>query len=435
MEHYLLGSYAVDTIDPECIQAVLKTQFSDFTVGDRHLQFGPLLGDGIFTQDGAAWKASRALLRPQFMETRTRSFPFIQEGVEELLSLIGESDGKTDVVNLQPLFFQLTINTTLAILCGHSATGSDGHSFSTNLEFAKAFDYAQSQLKLRSRLGPFYWAIDGPKFRRCCRVIREFAGDVVQRALEDRENNKLNGQPERYVFLEGLIASTQDPIVLRDQLINILIAGRDTTACLLSWTFKFLARYKDVQAELRQQCLNLASYKAEQLPTVAEIKGMTLLNNVLSETLRLYPSVPVNVRVANKDTTLPLGGGLDRQSPIVLPKGKAVGYSLYSMHRRKDIWGDDSEDFRPSRWTEEAKRPQGAYAPFNDGPRLCPGQEFALLEAGYTVVRFLQEYAAIEETSNEPKRFRHATTLVVAPKDGCNVRLRRMNVTEMRSSA
>ena len=89
--------------------------------------------------------------------------------------------------------------------------------------------------------------------------------------------------------------------------------------------------------------------------------------------LRLYPSVPINGRKANKDTFLPLGGGPDGRSRLFIPKGQMVTYTLYAMHRRKDIFGDDAEDFRAERW--ETIRPGWGYLPFSGGPRTCVGRK------------------------------------------------------------
>jgi cytochrome P450 len=89
---------------------------------------------------------------------------------------------------------------------------------------------------------------------------------------------------------------------------------------------------------------------------------------------RLFPPVPLNQRTAEVDTFLPLGGGPDYKSPLFVAKGTSVGYSLYAMHRRKDIFGQDAEEFRPERW-EGNLRPGWAYLPFNGGPRACLGRE------------------------------------------------------------
>ena len=422
MEHYLLGLYGIDTKDPDCVDAVLNTRFTDFALGDRQRAFEPLLGDGIFTQDGAAWKKSRDMLRPQFMQTRTKSFPFIQQEVEGLIETLSQVVRKDASIDLQPMFFQLTLDTTLAVLCGRSSINSMTTEHASG--FTEAFEYAQSRLMLRSRLGPFYWLANNRRFRESCEIVRSFAEQVVQEALQKHAEYSTNDTSDRYIFLHDLIKTNQDPVVLRDQLINILLAGRDTTACLLSWVFKFLARHQDIQEELRNASLDLESHRAGNLPTVGEIKSMKLLENVLHESLRLYPSVPINIREAVKDTELPRGGGLNNQSPIFIRKGQAVGYSLYSMHRLERFWGADNETFRPSRWEEASiKDCRKAYAPFNAGPRLCPGQEFALLEAGYTVVRILQTFDYMKELENEPKEFKHSITLVVAPQNGCKVRL------------
>jgi cytochrome P450 len=122
-----------------------------------------------------------------------------------------------------------------------------------------------------------------------------------------------------------------------------------------------------------------------------------------NQALRLYPVVPTNGRFALKDTVLPRGGGVNGESPLFIAKGTIVAYSTYSMHRRKDIYGQDADEFRPERWApEEGLRPGWAYLPFNGGPRICVGQQFALTEAGYTIVRMVQQFASIENRDPTP---------------------------------
>ena len=116
--------------------------------------------------------------------------------------------------------------------------------------------------------------------------------------------------------------------------------------------------------------------------------------------LRLYPIVPFNLRTAIKDTYLPVGGGPDGKSPVFVAKGNEVIYSVYTMHRDHEIYGPDANEYRPERW--EKLRPGWAYLPFNGGPRICIGQQFALTEAGYTTVRIMQEFERIESRDSSP---------------------------------
>ncbi|KAA6414009.1 MAG: cytochrome p450 alkane [Lasallia pustulata] len=387
-EQVLLGARGVDTNDPKNIESVLSTQFENFGLGARSANFRPLLGHGIFTQDGEPWRTSRELLRPQFMQTRSKSFTDIQEQIEKFL--INVKASSAGVVDLQPLFFRLTLDTTMAVLFGKTLDSMKTKVSGDEAFFARAFDQAQHELARRGRLGDLYWLLDGFTFRRSCRIVHEFVDKIVVDALNETRPGMASEEPTgRYVFLTALISKTRDQRVLRDQLINVLLAGRDTTACLLSWTFTLLARHPEIQQRLRNECEDLPSFREGGLPTPAEIKGMKFLGHVLQEVLRLFPSVPVNSRSALKTTTLPTGGGPDGLSPVLVRKGEAVGYCVYAMHRRKDIYGDDAESFRPSRWDPDNKEGPDlkgvgwGYLPFNGGPRVCPGQDFALLEASY----------------------------------------------------
>lgn len=103
--------------------------------------------------------------------------------------------------------------------------------------------------------------------------------------------------------------------------------------------------------------------------------------NTMQLALRLYPSLPVNTRTSVCDTILPTGGGPDRQSPVFIPKGTALAFSIYAMHRRPDLYGMDAELFRPERWEEDLPMDRDptlrawGYLPFNGGPRICLGSK------------------------------------------------------------
>jgi cytochrome P450 len=136
---------------------------------------------------------------------------------------------------------------------------------------------------------------------------------------------------------------------------------------------------------------------------------MKYLRAIINESQRLYPIVPSNSREAIRDTVLPHGGGPDGLSPILIPKGAYTVFLSRGMHRREDIYGPDAEEFNPSRWLDNEHpssplRPGWGYLPFNGGPRICIGQQFALTETSYVVVRLLQEFPVLESRDNEPWR-------------------------------
>ncbi|KAK3714091.1 hypothetical protein LTR37_008120 [Vermiconidia calcicola] len=314
------------------------------------------MGSGIFTQDGAAWKHSRDLLRPQFASNRYQNFEEIKNCVK---SLIGQIP-KDDAIDLQPLFFRLTFDSTTFLLFGETTSSLQSAEIAgQESEFVDAFNLGQGYLTTHS-----------------------FVDAAVQRALDaaDGKKEQAAGEKQRYVFIDALVQQTREKKVLRDQCLNVLLAGRDTTACCLTWTMQVNTVATDVLSTLRseiQSIIGLGPNAAR--PTREDLKRMTYLNIVIKEVLRLYPSVPVNSRAAVRRTTLPVGGGPDGQSSVLVRKGEAVGYCVYAMHRRKDIYGPDAYKFRPERWEGDALRDVGyGYLPFNGGPRVCLGQDFAI---------------------------------------------------------
>ncbi len=227
---------------------------------------------------------------------------------------------------------------------------------------------------------------------------------------------------QKYTFLEALASETRDPIELRSQLLNILLAGRDTTASLLGWLFFLLIRHPAVFSKLRQTVLDeFGSYNSPQGITFASLKNCRYLQYCLNEALRLYPVVPFNGRRATRDTTLPRGGGPDGLSPVYVRRGQEIGYSVHLMHRRKTLWGADANEFKPERW--EDRRPGWEYLPFNGGPRICIGQQFALTEAGYVTVRLLQRFDGMDGVGKLDGPVLHGLTLTSCPGNGVKVRL------------
>jgi cytochrome P450 len=212
-----------------------------------------------------------------------------------------------------------------------------------------------------------------------------------------------------------LVRSTRITAICRSSTDINASLGRDTTAGLLGWTFYLLVRHPAIYDKLRGVILDqFGTYEHPHDITFANLKTCTYLQHILSEVLRLYANVPINSRRATTDTTLPRGGGSDGLSPVYVQKGKEVNYVVHAMHRRKDLWGPDADEFKPDRWV--GRKPGWEFLPFNGGPRICLGQQFALTEAGYVIVRIVQKYDKIINEDHEPIT-RHAYSLTTAPKE------------------
>ncbi|KAK9421291.1 putative N-alkane-inducible cytochrome P450 [Seiridium unicorne] len=362
--------------DPVNLSAILDTNFEDFSLGSRRIGLLPLLGEGIFTQDGHAWKHSRELLRRQFARIRERGITALTPHADELISAIAE-EAETNpegVVDLQPHFFEFTLGTTTDLLFGepHSSLSKiDGESLRDN------FDYASlvSAMKLRlADLAPLYTS---RRFRKACRVVREWASHFANKAIDYLEIHGEEAAREKYSFIIDLWLDTRDRIVVRDQLLHVLIAGRDTTACLLSWTFFHLVRNPHLMQRLKDEIAHGIPPGTTDI-TRMHISQLSFLRCCFNETLRLYPQLPVNVRFANKATVLPRGGGTDGKSPLLLRKGNGVGWSLYHLHRREELYGADARKYKPERWESgELVKKVGlgaGFVDFHGGPRLCLGK-------------------------------------------------------------
>lgn len=381
-----------------------------------------------FTADGEEWSHSRALLRPQFTREQISQLDLEERHVQKAMQALPVAvNGWTAESDIQSIFFRLTIDSATEFLFGESCESQLGVLKGLNRpedNFARYFDRSQWACAQRGRFEKFAWFVDTKEIRHSDKQVHEFADKFVYNALRDVQDEKKVVDEEKsgnYVFLDALVAITRDPIELRSQLLNILLAGRDTTASLLSWTVLMLARHPDVFHRLRETIISaFGTYSAPRNITFAALKSCQYLQYCLNETLRLYPVVPFNRRSATCDTTLPRGGGPDGLSPVYMRKGQSVLYSTHVMHRRKDIWGPDADEFKPDRWIN--RKAGWEYIPFNGGPRICIGQQFALTEAGYVLVRLLQRFDQIEDVYPN-RKIRYGLTLTSCPGDLLTVRM------------
>ena len=189
----------------------------------------PFIGEGIFTQDGSAWKHSRTLLRRPFLRTGYRDLEGFREPTNNLLAVLRPS---TRVIDLQPLFFQFTLATTTSLLFGQPVKSSKGDGKDS---FGSNFDHANWITTLRTRLTDFYWAYNPSHYKAACKNVQGFADGFVKRALYNSKEVAAGESEDRYAFIEELYTELKDTRLVRDQLISVLLAGRDNTACLLSW--------------------------------------------------------------------------------------------------------------------------------------------------------------------------------------------------------
>ncbi|KAH8691453.1 putative N-alkane-inducible cytochrome P450 [Talaromyces proteolyticus] len=413
------GNEILFTIEPANAKAILTAQFEDFGLGHRAKTFWPLLGDGIFNADGHKWAHARTLLRPQFTKDQVADLQLMDEHIKTFIEAIPKDKS---IFDIQPLFFAFTNSSSTHFLFGESLAGPKSSSGSGAAEFGRAFDKSLEWVSRRLSAQKLSFLVDGNKeYTSACKFVHDIADHYVRLALNARTESR---KSSRYIFLQALADDTQDPKVLRDNILNLLIAGRDTTASLLSSVLFYLSHSPSVWKRLRQELIDEfgdLTHPTGEI-THAKIKNLRYLRYVLNETLRLLPPVPINSRMALKDTSLPLGGGPDGKSPVFVKKGTIIPFSLYTMHRRKDIWGPDAEHFQPERWEKDGLVRTWEYIPFNGGPRICLGQQYALIEASYMLIRLVQNFDQLENDGGSPMP-NAKVDLTLTHRNGVNVRL------------
>lgn len=279
------------TSEPENIKTILSINFKHYGLGHRLEQFEPLLGKGIFDTDGDHWAVSRALIRPNFTRDQVADLASFENLIQDLFALIPR-DGRT-VVDLQSLFFSYTIDSATEFLFGQSVgslrkAGSD-------LDFAKAFNYSQEAITKRSMLGQLHKFYRDPKAEESDRICREFAQQFVDEAVYAVQSKKTEdgkGQTEtkrqKYIFSHELARRTSDKRRILDELMNILLAGRDTTASMLSNMFFMLAKHPEIWAKLRSEVASLEG----RLPTYKELRNLKYLKCCMNECELLSCLVP-----------------------------------------------------------------------------------------------------------------------------------------------
>ncbi|KAL8940427.1 MAG: hypothetical protein Q9216_002832 [Gyalolechia sp. 2 TL-2023] len=393
------------TIEPENIKSILATDFKSYSVGEeRKKSLRPILGEGIFTTDGSAWQHSRDLLRPCFVRSQLGDTGLFEKHVRNLIRAIPR-DGST--VDLQDLFYKLTLDVATEFLFGESTCTLDADKRRPEDErFAEAFSYVQNSIEGKSLLALF---LPDRRFNESCKYIHNWVDALIELSLSKRpstekddtnvsEGNRSKG---RYLLLYELASQTSDKGRIRTELLNILLAGRDTTAALLSNVWWSISKNPRIWERLQKEVDSLETPLGEVKPAFEELKAMKYLRAVLNESLRVHPVVPANSRQAIVDTVLPNGGGKNGKSPVFVPKGTIVNYGVHAMHHRKELFGEYAEEFRPERWLDEdgkkGLRVGWEYLPFNGGPRICIGREcFGNGKIGFTLLTDIK--------SNSPSR-------------------------------
>ncbi|CAE6470356.1 unnamed protein product [Rhizoctonia solani] len=351
-----MNTLKIVTVDPSNVKSIIATSFNQFEKGEKfHDMLEGFLGTGIFNSDGETWRLD--------------------------------------------LFSRYTMDFTTDFLFGlKSRTMIPPHLITKESEeLMSAFDALRKAASTRIRIGSnwplfelFFDRMKGPR-----QTVDAYIMPIVNEAIEKNRMTAQRDDDGTRTFLEYLVTVSNDPNLIRDTLVSFLLAGRDTSASLLTFMIYVLALYPDVYRQLAEEINGVVH---EDRPcTFNDIKNMRYLRATINETLRLFPPVPFNIRRStNSPSILPSNLSECRHGLFLYPRC-SITYSLLHIHRRKDIWSEDAEDFKPERWfTDNSKRVHVtnpfAFIPFNGGPRMCLGQNLAYLLVSHTIVEMVRGF-------------------------------------------
>ncbi|KAF9913789.1 hypothetical protein BX616_009569 [Lobosporangium transversale] len=406
--------------DPDVLEHVLKTNFWAYEKGPLVQEtLSDLLGTGIFGVDGEHWRWQRKMASHIFNVKAFRTYTssvFVKEAniAIEYLDKIAD-EGRT--VDMHNLFHLFTLDSFGEI--SFSQTFGCLNRPEQEVEFASAFDRLNTVVFNRLFEGAWElheWATGlNKQVARDKKIVNDFAMNIINH----RRKNGYN-KPDKDLLQLFMDMDTEDGKPLSDEMLcclvlNFIIAGRDTTAQALSWMFYLLHRSNTDPTILSKLVKEVDDKLSGGIPTYEAYKTMRYSEACLYEALRLYPSVPRNIKVAVQDDVWPDG--------TKVYKGEFVCWSSWAMGRSTASWGHDAREYNPERWLTGEKPSPTKFPSFHAGPRTCLGQQFATLEAVTIMSMLFQRFNfELVDPITEPE---YVPGLTLAMAKGLPMRVKR----------
>lgn len=390
-----LGYHVYFLNRPEYIEQVLVTHQRKFMKG-RALQANrELFGNGLLTSEGDFWQRQRKLSQPAFHRARIQGYAkTMVECTQSAIEGWSAGDERDIHQDMMALTLDIAARTLFSVEIGEMG--------------ARIRDALEELLEVSARperilkpLRMVSWRSEG-KYRRAIAELDKIVyGIIAERRASGRDTGDLLSMLLAARDDEGNGMSDQQ---LRDELLTLLLAGHETTALALSWTWSLLAKHPDVERLLHQE---VDSALAGAAPRVEDLPRLPYAEKVVKEALRLYPPAYVILRLALEPVEI---------AGYALPAGSSVGMSPWVVHHDARYF-PEPEKFAPERWTESfaQKLPRFAYFPFGGGPRICIGAQFAMMEAVLVLATIASRYRLRVAAEQKVELF---PSITLRPKNG-----------------
>jgi cytochrome P450 len=363
---------------PDHIKHILQDNNHNYEKGFVIAKLKVLIGDGLFTSEGDFWRRQRRLAQPAFHRQRLAGFvATMTDATRAMLDRWEAVRRSGEALDVAAEMSRLTLGIVGRTLFSRSLDDDAdevGHTLGAVLAL-------MNERSMRFLPSPLWWPTGfNRRLGRGIRGLDRVVFDIIEarrrtdEAREDLLDMLLRARDEETG--EGMTDRQ-----LRDEVMTFVLAGHETTAVALTWTWYLLDRHPEVAERLRAE---VAAALGGRTPAVEDLPRLQYARMVVEEVMRLYPPVWGFFRQAI---------GPDTLGEHAVPKGVVILISPYVTHRHPRVW-DDPDRFDPERFASERvrERPRFAYLPFSGGPRLCIGNEFALMEAQLAVAMTVQRY-------------------------------------------
>ncbi|MBE9208376.1 cytochrome P450 [Nostoc sp. LEGE 06077] len=360
--------------NPEYIEEVLKNR-TDFIKSRGLRSLKTLLGEGLLTAEGESWFWQRRLAQPVFHQKRINSYSQIMVDYTNQM-LQRWSDGETHDIHADMMHLTLEI----VMKCIFSAEVDAGEAKVVAHALDVAMNWFESKRKQNFLVWEWFPRPENISYRQAIAQMDEAIYKLIQqrRHSQEKTNDLLTMLMEAKDEQTG---QQMDDKLLRDEVATLMLAGHETTANTLSWTWMLLSQNPQVREKLQSELYQVLQGK---LPTLEDLGKLVYTQQVIKESMRLYPPVSLMGREAAVDTKI---------GDYEIPQGTSIMISQWVMHRHPKYF-ENPEVFQPERWTEELEKqlPKGVYIPFGDGPRICIGKGFAQMEAALLLATIAQNF-------------------------------------------